>query len=432
MPGYDKISQALQKSEDDDVAIRGWIYRTRSSGGLAFVVVRDESGIMQVIAEQSSLPDEDFEGAKNALIESSVQVEGTIHEDERAPGGREVHATRFHVVDYAEDFPITEDQSMEHLLDNRHLWLRSRKMTAIMKIRHTMTGAIHAFFRNHDFYEFHPPILQPGQCEGGATLFEVDYYDDVTYLSQSWQLYAEAAVFALERVYDMAPTFRAEKSKTSRHLSEFWMAEMEAAWMDLHEVTEMAKEEIKFIVRRILDEHEGDLEALGRDAAPLRQMLDRDWPTIKYRRALEILHERGVDIAFGKDLRTIEEKELMEEFDTPVVVTHYPREAMAFYKPADPEQPDEALCFDMIAPEGYGEIVGGSQRSTDADELIQALRDEGEELDRYQWYLDLRRYGSVPHSGYGVGVERVLAWICGLDNIKDTIPFPRTMTRKGP
>ncbi|MDD5779218.1 MAG: OB-fold nucleic acid binding domain-containing protein, partial [Candidatus Thermoplasmatota archaeon] len=357
MADYETIAHALQKSEGEPAHVRGWIYRTRSSGKLAFVVVRDESGIIQVVAEKKRLSGEEFAGAQKALIESSVDIEGLIHEDERAPGGREIHATSFRVIQFAEDFPITEDHSTEFLLDNRHLWLRSRRLTTIMKIRHTVVGAIHEFFRSRGFYEFHPPILQPSQCEGGATLFEVKYYGDTTYLSQSWQLYAEAAVFALERVYDVAPTFRAERSKTSRHLSEFWMAEMEAAWMELDEATQYAKDEIKFVLRRVLEHHERDLAYLGRDPEALRALLDKEWPTIKYREALEVLAEHGMDVPFGKDLRTLEEEELMRHFDTPVVVTHYPKETMAFYKPRDPQHPDEALCFDMLAPEGYGEIV---------------------------------------------------------------------------
>jgi asparaginyl-tRNA synthetase len=432
MPRYHKIADALKKKTGEHVSLRGWIYRTRSSGKLAFVTLRDASGIVQVIIEEKKVQADEFRDAQKALIETSIEVEGTIFEDTRAPGGKEIHATKFRVISFSEEFPISRDQSVEFLLDNRHLWLRSRKLTTVMKIRSTLIGAIHSFFRSHDFYEFHPPILQPNQCEGGATLFEVKYYKDSTYLSQSWQLYAEAAVFALERIYDVAPTFRAEQSKTSRHLSEFWMAEMEAAWFDLQEVTEFAKKEIKYVVQKILDHHGDDLRYLGREPEELQAMLSKPWPTIKYRQALDLLKESGIDIGFGKDLRTIEEQKLMEHFDTPVVVTHYPRSIMAFYKPSDPDQPDEALCFDMIAPEGYGELVGGSQRSTDTTELIDALTQQGEDIQNYDWYLDLRRYGSVPHAGYGVGVERLLAWICKLDTIKDTIPFPRTLTRKAP
>ncbi|MEA2053932.1 MAG: asparagine--tRNA ligase [Candidatus Thermoplasmatota archaeon] len=432
MQVYQKISEALEKSEGQNVKIRGWIYRTRSSGKLAFVTLRDSNGTIQVIAEKEKLPEEDFQAAQKALVESSVEIEGKIHEDKRAPGGKEIHATSFHVIQFAEDFPITKDQSTEFLLDNRHLWIRSRKLTTVMKIRSTLVGAIHEFFRSHGFYEFHPPILQPSQCEGGSTLFEVNFYGGKTYLSQSWQLYAEAAIFALEKVYDVAPTFRAERSKTSRHLSEFWMAEMEVAWFDLEKVTEFAKEEVKFIIKKIIEEHGENLSFLGRNPDTLRSIIAKPWPTIKYREALAILNEHGMNVPFGKDLRTIEEQELMKHFETPVVITHYPKEAMAFYKPRDPQHPDEALCFDMLALEGYGEIVGGSQRSTDINELIESLEKQGEDARNYEWYLDLRRYGSVSHSGYGLGIERLLAWICKLDNIKDTIPFPRTINRKYP
>jgi asparaginyl-tRNA synthetase len=274
------------------------------------------------------------------------------------------------------------------------------------------------------------------QSEGGSTLFEVKYYESKTYLSQSWQLYAEAAIFALEKVYDMAPTFRAEKSKTSRHLTEFWMAEMEAAWMELEECTEVTKDEIKFIIKEVLDKNRNEFEVLGRDISKLQICLEKPFPTITYTEALDILKNKsGIEIPWGKDLRTIEEDEIMKHFDTPVVVTHYPKKIMAFYKPVDPqaEAPGPvAKCFDMLAPEGYGELIGGSQRDTDIEQLRKYLELDGEDPSDYKFYFDTRRYGSVPHSGYGVGFERLVAWICGVDNIKDAIPFPRTMTRVKP
>ena len=276
-------------------------------------------------------------------------------------------------------------------------------------------------------------MLQPNQCEGGSTLFEVKYYDEKTYLSQSWQLYAEAGIFSLEKIYNMGPTFRAEKSKTSRHLSEFWMAEMEAAWMNLDDITEIAKEEIQFILKEVLENNKKDLEQLNQDIKKLENIYKSEFPTITYTEAIDILKQKEkMDIKWGKDLRTIEENKLMDHFKTPVVVTNYPLEIMAFYKPKDPKNPKTALCFDMIAPEGYGEIIGGSQRSQDIDEMTQRLKVMGEKIENYDWYFDLRKYGSVPHSGYGVGVERVIAWICGTDNIKDTIPFPRTILRYKP
>ena len=418
---------------EESVHIRGWIYRTRSSGNIVFMTLRDVSGILQATVKRGNLPDAEFEDALKALIESSIQITGTIKEDKRAPGGYEVQVTNLTVINFAEPFPITKDQSPEFLLDQRHLWIRSRKLTSILKIRSTVVGAIHSFFRQRGFYEFDAPVLQPNQCEGGSTLFEVNYYEDKTYLSQSWQLYAEAGIFTLEKLYNMGPTFRAEKSKTSRHLSEFWMAEMEAAWMDLSDVVTLAKEEVKYILTQVLEKNSKDLETLERDCTQLEEIVTLEFPTITYSEALQILKEKeGMEIEWGKDLRTIEEDRLMNNFKTPVVVTNYPVEIMAFYKPKDEKNPRTALCFDMLAPEGYGEIIGGSQRSTDIAAMTERLRQMGENIENYQWYFDLRRYGSVPHAGYGLGVERLVAWICTAENIKDTIPFPRTLLRFRP
>lgn len=429
-----KIEEILKgKKTEKEVNLRGWIYRTRSSGNIVFMVLRDVTGIIQATVKKGNLPDNEFEDAKKALVESSLELKGIVKEDKRAPGGYEIHVNKIKIINFAEPFPIVKDQSPEFLLDQRHLWIRSQKLTSIFKIRSTIVGAIHKFFRQMGFYEFDAPILQPNQCEGGSTLFEVKYYENKTYLSQSWQLYAEAAIFSLENIYNMGPTFRAEKSKTSRHLSEFWMAEMEAAWLDLHDITEMAKDEIKFILKEVLDNNKHELEILGQDIKKLEKILKSDFPTITYTEALKILKEKSnMDIKWGKDLRTIEEDELMKYFETPVVITNYPVEIMAFYKPRDPKDPKTALCFDMIAPEGYGEIIGGSQRSNDIEDMTKRLKEMGENVDNYQWYFDLRRYGSVLHSGYGLGVERVVAWICGIDNIKDAIPFPRTILRFRP
>ncbi len=425
------IAEAMKKGSGS-VNVRGWIHRERGSSKIKFVVLRDSTQIIQCVIVRSDVGDEKFSVADKLQVEASLEIRGEIKKDDRAPTGYEVLVKDFEVIGESDTYPITKDQSPEFLLDKRHLWLRSRKMIAIMKIRSTITGAIHDFFRSKGYHEFNPPIFQPAQCEGGSTLFEVKYYNTKTYLTQSWQLYAEAAVFALEKVYDMSPTFRAEKSKTSRHLSEFWMAEMEAAWMKLDECAELAKEEIAFIVAEVLKKNRGELEILGRDVAKLKK-IKLPFPTITYTGALDILKKKcEMDVKWGKDLRTIEEDKLMEHFDKPVVVTHYPKEIMAFYKPKDPEDPKTALCFDMLAPEGYGEIVGGSERETDVDSLMGSLKKMGEDPKNYDWYIDLRRYGSVPHSGYGLGVERVVAWICGIDNIKDAIPFPRTMLRWWP
>ena len=426
----------LPQNQGKEVKLRGWIYRTRGSNRMLFIVLRDSTDIIQCVGSRKDLGDRTFEDARSLNVESSIAVTGKVNVDERAPGGFELHLTSLETVSPADRFPITKDQSEEFLRDNRHLWIRSRRMNSILKIRSTVTGAIHEFFRSRGYYEFTPPIFTPNAAEGGSTLFEVKYYDRKIFMTQTWQLYAEAAIFSLERIYDVSPTFRAEKSKTSRHLSEFWMAEMEAAWMSYHEVIDVAIDEIKFIIGRVLERNRADLDILEADPSRLERVLDKEWPIITYTQALRILKEKsGMDVTWGKDLRTIEEESLMEHFDTPVTVIQYPKEAMAFYKPVDEdaEAPGPvAKCFDMIAPEGYGEIIGGSERDTDIDSLSMALEKEGESVDNYDWYLDLRRYGSVQHSGYGVGVERLIAWICRLDNIKDAIPFPRTLTRITP
>ena len=429
-----KIEDILSGNKTDtEINLRGWIYRTRSSGNITFITMRDSTGILQATVKKGNLSDNEFEDAKKALIESSVELTGKVQEDKRAPGGYELKVTNVKILNFAEPFPIVKDQSPEFLLDQRHLWLRSRKLTSILKIRSTVVGAIHQFFREQGFYEFDAPVLQPNQCEGGSTLFEVKYYNDKTYLSQSWQLYAEAGIFSLEKIYNMGPTFRAEKSKTSRHLSEFWMAEMEAAWMDLHDIVEVGKDEIRFILKQVLKNNMPELEILSQDFIKLKKISESEFPTITYTEAIDILNKKeGMNVEWGKDLRTLEENKLAEHFKTPVAVTNYPIEIMAFYKPKDPKDPKTALCFDMIAQEGYGEIIGGSQRSLDIEEMTKRLEAMNEPVENYKWYFDLRRFGSVPHAGYGLGVERVVAWICGIDNIKDTIPFPRTLLRFRP
>ncbi|MFX1310273.1 MAG: asparagine--tRNA ligase [Promethearchaeota archaeon] len=430
-PEYTTIEEALKRGSTS-VNLRGWVYRERKSNKFVFIVLRDESDIIQCVISKDKSP-MIFERAEKLTIESSVKVSGDLKEDNRAPTGYEVSVSDLEVIQIAEPFPITEHQSPELLYDNRHLWIRSRKLNAVLKIRHTVVGAIHEFFRSNGYYEFDAPIFQPSQSEGGATLFEVKYFDDITYLSQTWQLYAEAGIFSLGKIYNMGPTFRAEKSKTSRHLSEFWMAEMEAAWMQLDEVTEVAKDEIRFIVKKVLEENRNELEILGRDIKLIEHYAKAKYPTIKYSEALEILNSKyKMNIPWGKDLRTIEEAKIADHFKVPVVVTHYPTKIMGFYKPPSEENPKEALCFDMLAPEEYCEIIGGSERSLLVDDMIKRLEADGEDPKKYEWYFELRKYGSVPHSGYGVGVERVVMWLCGIDNIKDAIPFPRTMLRKAP
>jgi len=428
---YLTIEKALKKGSGE-VNLRGWVYRQRASNKFVFLILRDESDIIQCVIPKSKNP-ELFEKAEKLTIESSVKLSGELKEDVRAPSGFEVSVTEMEIVQIADPFPITEHQSPELLYDNRHLWIRSRKLNAVLKIRHTVVGAIHEFFRGRGYYEFDAPIFQPSQSEGGATLFEVKYFEDIMYLSQTWQLYAEAGIFSLGKIYNMGPTFRAEKSKTSRHLAEFWMAEMEAAWMELDELTEVAKDEIRFIVQEVLKHNKKELEILERDIKLLEHYAEAEYPTIKYAEALEILNNKyDMKVPWGKDLRTMEEAKIAEHFKVPVIVTHYPTEIMGFYKPPSEENPKEALCFDALAPEGYCEIIGGSQRSLLVEDMKKRLEADGEDPENYDWYFALRNYGSVPHSGYGLGVERVVQWMCGLDNIKDAIPFPRTMIRKFP
>lgn len=436
MEKFISIEKAIKMGQGT-VNVRGWVYRIRNSNKFVFIVLRDHSNIIQCIVKKEESP-KLFEEATKLTIESSLMLSGEIKKDERAPTGFEISVNELKIEQVAEPFPITKDFSPEYLLDNRHLWIRSRKMNAILKIRHTVTGAIHEFFRGNGYYEFDAPIFQPNACEGGSTLFEVKYFKDKVYLAQSWQLYAEAGIFSLGKIYNMSPTFRSEKSKTSRHLAEFWMAEMEAAWMQLDEMVQVGKDELKFIVNKVLKDNKKELQILERDISKLMPSVEKDYPTITYTEALKLLKEKkGMDVEWGKDLRTIEEEKLMELFDTPIAVIDYPKEVMAFYKEKRVPKPNDApgevaLCVDFLAPEGYGEIIGGSQRDTDINELTKYLKAEGEDPQKYDWYLDLRKYGSVPHSGYGLGVERVVRWICGVENIKDAIPFPRTMLRKMP
>lgn len=427
------VKAALQKGKGS-VQLRGWVYRERKFADKVFVVLRDSTGIIQCVIKKDAVPAKTFEAAESVTLESSITLSGELKEDKRAPGGYEVQVTDFGLVHKAEQFPITEAEtrSPEFLLDYRHLWLRSRKLTAIMKVRDTVLWAIREFFRRQGYYEWSPPIFTPVACEGATTLFEVKYFDDKAYLTQSWQLYAEQGIFGLEKIFTISPCFRAERSRTSRHLAEFWMAEAETAWQDFAGLQKQTEELVSFIVQSCVEKRGEELQELGQDIAKLKKVKP-PFPRMTYTEVLKFLKEKeGKSIPWGKDLRTVEEDLLMKHFEKPVIVTHYPKEIMAFYKPADPKDPKTALCMDMLAPEGYGEIIGGSQRDLDIEAMKRALKAAGEHAEHYDWYFDSRKYGSVPHAGFGLGVERVLAWICKLDNIKDAIPFPRTMLRKTP
>ena len=423
------IKEALEQKKGK-VKIRGWVYRKRKLQNQVFIVLRDSTNIIQCTIEKGSKL---YELANTLYSESSVKIEGEIQAEERAPTGYEIKVTNLEVVHQGKPFPITKDFSTEFLLDNRHLWLRSRRMVSIMKIRHTILQAFREHYINKGYYEFTPPTLQPTQCEGGSTLFKVDYYKDKMYLSQTGQLYSEAYIFGLEKIFLISPTFRAEKSKTSRHLSEFWMAEMEAAWMDLDGLQDDIEELLKHIVKKVLKDNKIELALLKRDVSKLKPIVKKKFNRMTYTEVLEFLEKKEkMKVEWGKDLRTVEEEKLSKHFDVPTIITRYPKKIMAFYKPSDPKDKKIALCLDVIAPEGYGEIVGGSERSLDVKEMSKTLKAEGEDLEKYKWYFESREFGSVPHSGHGLGIERIVTWICGLDNVKDSIPFPRTMERYKP
>jgi asparaginyl-tRNA synthetase len=421
-----QIEDALKKK--GNVSVRGWIYRIRKLKNNIFIVLRDSSDIIQCVVKDPKL----VKIADELLMESSLEIEGKIYAEKRAPTGYEIEVSSLNVVHAAEDFPIGKDQSPEFLADNRHLWLRSRKQTAILKIRDTVLAGMREHWRGKGFYEYHSPIFMGMQCEGGSTLFKVDYYGKPVYLSQTWQLHAEPAIFALEKIFTIQPAFRAEKSKTSRHLSELWMAEMEAAWEDFDYLQDDAEELLKYVTKKVLTENKEELKILERDLKPLEATVKKKFPRITYDDVLKKLETKGMKIKWGKDLRTIEEDKLSEMYDTPVIVTKYPKVVKAFYMKEDAKNPKVVLGFDVIGTEHYGELIGASQREEDIKKLKDNLKKQGEDPKKYEFYFDTRRYGSVPHGGYGVGVERVISWICGLENIKDAIAFPRTMTRWKP
>ncbi len=427
---YLTAGEAIKKGSGSAM-IRGWCYRIRKSNVKIFIILRDNTNIIQCLVDKEKVSNKVWEDAEKITVETSLTLDGTLSKDKRAVTGCELHIKDLEIVHLAERFPITRDKSQEFLLDKRHLWVRSARLTNVMKVRSTVLNAFSDFFRKNGYYRFSPPILTPLACEGGATLFKVKYFNDTTYLTQSWQLYAEAAIFGLEKIYCISPCFRAERSKTPRHLAEFWMAEVETAWQSFDELLKQAEGVVAHVVKEVVKNNSKELKELGQDINKLKK-IKTPFPRMTYDEALKLLEEEGVKIPWGKDLRTIEEDVLSKHFSKPIIVTNYPKETMAFYKPRDPKNPKTALCFDMIAPEGYGEIIGGSQRDTDIDEMKKTLVKGGEKVKDYEWYFDTRRFGSVPHSGFGLGIERTVAWLCKLDNIKDAIPFPRTMLRKGP
>lgn len=429
---HEYFIQNVRFHEDEVVTLKGWVYNLRKSGKIWFLLLRDGTGIIQCVVTKHDCDETSFDLKDVLTQESSVIVTGLVRADTRAEGGYELIAHKVELVSVSQEYPITKkEHGIEFLMDNRHLWLRSRRQHAIMRVRHTIIKSIRTFFDQRDFILIDTPIFQKMATEGTATLFETDYYDDKAYLTQSGQLYAEAAALALGKVYCFGPTFRAEKSKTRRHLTEFWMVEPEMAYYDLEMDMALAEEMIMYIIAEVLLNRRPELETLERDISKL-EAIRIPFPRVHYADAVKLLQEKGEEIEWGDDFGAPHETIIGETHSSPVLVHHYPADIKAFYMKRDAEDPRYALAVDVLAPEGYGEIIGGSQREDDLDVLLERMKKEGMAPENYQWYLDLRRYGSVPHSGFGLGLERTVAWICGLKHVREAIPFPRTMTRLTP
>jgi asparaginyl-tRNA synthetase len=414
------------------VRIGCWLHGKRSSGKIQFLQLRDGTGFIQGVVVKSEVSGQVWEAAAKLTQESSLYVTGTVREDARSQSGFELNVTDVEVIQLAVDYPITpKEHGVDFLMDHRHLWLRSPRQRAIMVVRAQIIRAIQQFFDDNGFYLVDPPILTPSSCEGTTNLFHTKYFDEDAYLTQSGQLYMEAAAMALGKVYSFGPTFRAEKSKTRRHLIEFWMIEPEMAFVD-HEQNLMVQERfVSHIVQSVLAHCRKELETLGRDLSKL-EPIQAPFPRITYDEAIRRLKENGHEIEWGEDFGAPHETEIAKQFDKPVFITHYPASFKAFYMKPDPTRPEVVLCADMIAPEGYGEIIGGSQRIDDPELMRERFKEHELAEDAYRWYLDLRKYGTVPHSGFGLGLERTVAWICGLEHVRETIPFPRLLYRLYP
>ncbi len=428
-----KISISEVANHDQQrVTLQGWLYNKRSSGRLHFLQVRDGTGILQCVLFKGDVSEEQFSLADHLPQESSLEVTGTIRADSRSPLGYEMSVSDLRVLQSAEPYPITpKEHGVAFLLDHRHLWLRSSRQHAILRIRAQVIRACRDYFDGRGFTLFDAPIFTPAACEGTTTLFETDYFGEQAFLTQSGQLYAEAGAFAFGKVYCFGPTFRAEKSKTRRHLTEFWMIEPEVTFLDLQGDMDLAEDFLEYVVQRILRECQSELAVLERDLSVLERVR-KPFPRITYSEAVELLTRKGFQQEWGDDFGGDEETAISNEFDRPVLVHRYPAGCKAFYMKADPEDPRLALCVDVLAPEGYGEIIGGGQREDDLETLRSKIRAHELPESAFDWYLDLRRFGSVPHAGFGMGIERAVAWICKLPHVRETIPFPRMMERLRP
>ena len=419
--------EQIAQYESQDITIKGWLRLRRSSGKLSFLTVRDGTGDLQAIVSKATVGEEQFVLCGQVTQESSLILTGQPRKDARAPGGFELDVVDFQVVHLAEPFPIQpKEHGVGFLMEHRHLWLRSRRQHAILRVRHEIIRTCRNFFDEREFTLIDTPIFTPNACEETTTLFQTQYFDQVAYLAQSGQLYGEAAAAAFGKIYCFGPTFRAEKSKTRRHLMEFWMVEPEMAFAGLSDAMRLAEELVAVVIQRVLENRRAELDILERDVAVLEAMVP-PFPRITYEEAIARLKEKGMDIELGDDFGSEEETVLAQSFDRPVLVHRYPAAAKAFYMARDPERTDLALCMDMLAPEGYGEIIGGGQRIHDLETLCQQIEAHDLPEEAFKWYVDLRRYGSVPHAGFGMGIERVVAWICGLDHVRETIPFPRML-----
>ncbi len=416
-----------------EVKLKGWVFNKRSSGKVKFLILRDGTGYLQCVYFKGNVSEEVFDMADKLGQESSVEIKGKVKEEPRAPGGFELDGTDLKVIGESIDYPITpKEHGIEFLLDHRHLWLRSKRQVSILRIRHRIIKAIRDFFDERGFLLMDPPILTPNAVEGTSTLFETPYFDlGNAYLTQSGQLYAEAGAMAHGKVYTFGPTFRAEKSKTRRHLTEFWMCEPEVAFADLNDDMDLAESLVEYIVKMVLKDRKEDLEILERDISKLESVV-KPFPRLSYDEAVEILKKNGINFEWGGDLGGSDETIISSQFDRPVMVHRYPAQVKAFYMKRDPDNPKVALAVDMLAPEGYGEIVGGSQREDDLNELLKRIKEHNLPQEVFEWYLDLRRYGTVPHAGFGIGLERTVTWICGIDHLREAIPFPRMIYRNTP
>jgi asparaginyl-tRNA synthetase len=423
----------LPAHEGETVTIKGWLYNKRSSGKIRFPVLRDGTGYLQGVVVKGSVPEDVFTRFDELTQETSLSLTGLIRKEQRAPGGFEMDVSDLEIIHVANDYPITpKEHGIDFLMDRRHLWLRSSRTHAILRIRHQVIRSIREFFDSRGFVLFDAPIFTPAACEGTSTLFETDYFDlGKAYLTQSGQLYGEAGAMAFGKVYVFGPTFRAEKSKTRRHLTEFWMVEPEVAFNDLDDNMDLAEAFLEHIVQSVLTHRRADLETLDRNTAMLENVR-RPFPRITYDEAVEIVRKSGVDFQWGNDLGGTDETTVSAQFDRPVMVHRYPAEVKAFYMKRDPKNPKLALAVDVLAPEGYGEIIGGSQREDDLTALLGRIKEQNLPQEAFEWYIDLRRYGSVPHSGFGLGVERTVSWICGLEHLREAIPFPRMIYRLNP